>query len=258
MKKPILLTTGLCLALFVLMWSFSHFNSNSFVDTHDVASVIPTDQDVLPKAKRSKAISQSQPSVDTSETSIQAEKEMSDYELQLSKLTYVNDKDLQTISKERILQKYDLDNLQIENDYLTLGQNTRVTLENLFYSLPIDEIKNNKKKLTEAVTDKYGKNVGNSFGQLLEEFTNYFISLNELDDYRNKNNIKPEDVPDILTTKTELQEKSFGIEKSASLFSVERQTLAVMSRQKERYRDRTEPLSKEELDAIQREYEAIQ
>ena len=165
--------------------------------------------------------------------------------------------DLGTLSLYEIAERYALNDLPLANGRLVMNHRTRTMVEDVVLALPREEILRNKSRLEQAVALRHGSQVAVEFSSVLLGFIHYKDAITAIDNKRNASGFTSANANDNNLLRQRLQNEAFGKEKSAQLFQVERETLAVLSKQSSELKASGEELNSEQRERMKAEFADI-
>ena len=165
--------------------------------------------------------------------------------------------DVGTLSLYDIAERYALNDLPQANGHLLMNHRTRTMVEDVVLALPREEILRNKSRLEQAVALRYGSQVAVEFSSVLLGFIHYKDAITAIDNKRNASGFTSANANDNNLLRQRLQNEAFGKEKSAQLFQVERETLAVLSKQSSELKASGEELNSEQRERMKAEFADI-
>ncbi|MCC1498157.1 hypothetical protein [Alcanivorax sp. 1008] len=175
----------------------------------------------------------------------------------VSTSTYRDHRILETLSSDEIFKIYDLDRLEVEGGKVKLNHSTRIVIENIFQTVSMEDLGRGKEHLANAILSNHGQEVASSFMELINQYEQFFESINEIDEQRNAEGIYPENVEPLHVTRSALQNRIFGHDSAEKLFKVERKAMTVFIDHEEQMKTKTTEPTEYELARMQEEYNEI-
>lgn len=161
---------------------------------------------------------------------------------------------LGTLSPEEVAENHAFGQLATVNGRLALNNKTKNILMNLFYDLPSEEIEASSPRIREAAALHLDQASVEEFMVLVDEFADYFATLEQLDAKLNQGEIvmSPEEA---ARQRRQVEDEAFGQEKAAQLFAGTRALEEAIALDRQRYQGQA--LTDEEKARLMARYQAI-